>query len=215
MNQNFDDNNLEINSKAQMEQSLEGSEGEKPLKKKLSVSDIVFICIASFLILMMATTLILNQFVFLSVRVSGESMLPTLQHDDLLIANKIRDFKKGDIVIIEGEKDYLIIKRVVATEDDTVCCKDDGYVYINGEIYEDKFGKAVHTGHNVSEEMDNETYTLKKGEVFYLGDNRVNSSDSRDYGTCSSNQIIGVVENWSIDNEFLNSKFFHAIIFWK
>ena len=211
MNQNFDDNNIDIQSQPIDDQVDDG----KPPKKKLSVSDIVFICIASFLILMMATTLILNQFVFLSVRVSGESMLPTLQHDDLLIANKIRDYKKGDIVIIEGEKDYLIIKRVVATEGDRVCCNADGFVHINDEIYEDKFGKAVHTGHNVSEEMDNVDYTLEKGEVFYLGDNRVNSSDSRDYGTCSANQIIGVVENWSIDNEFLNSKFFHAIIFWK
>ena len=207
----MDDNNFDIQSQPIDDQVDDG----KPPKKKLSVSDIVFICIASFLILMMATTLILNQFVFLSVRVSGESMLPTLQHDDLLIANKVRDYKKGDIVIIEGEKDYLIIKRVIATEGETVCCNADGFVYINGTKYEDKFGKAEHTNHNVSQEMDNVDYTLKKGEVFYLGDNRVNSRDSRDYGTCSSDQIIGVVENWSIDNEFLNSKFFHAIIFWK
>ena len=37
-----------------------------------------------------------------------------------------------------------------------------------------------------------------EGEIFYLGDNRIESADSRTFGTCTTEQVVGVVENWSI-----------------
>lgn len=37
-------------------------------------------------------------------------------------------------------------------------------------------------------------YTLKSDEVFYMGDNRANSSDARVLGPCTLNQVVGVVQ---------------------
>ena len=47
----------------------------------------------------------------------------------------------------------------------------------------------------------------RKGEIFYLGDNRLNSSDSRTYGACKDENVVGVVEEWSLKNRKLRSQF--------
>ena len=71
-----------------------------------------------------------------AVIVTGSSMQPTINSDsdnrttyDIVFVNKVADFKRGDIVIVDFE-DYSskyprIIKRVIATEGDTVNIKWD------------------------------------------------------------------------------------------
>jgi signal peptidase I len=167
-------------------------------------SDFSFIITVLFLALVMAVIIFFSQVVFLNVSVSGQSMEPTLHNNDMLIANRIKQSKKGDIVIISGEKSYWLVKRVIATGGDEIMFEENGYVYINGEKYKDKFGQALHLHHNVQFEIG-KTYLLEEDEIFYLGDNRNASSDSRDLGTCRESQIVGVVENWSINNDFLNT----------
>lgn len=169
-------------------------------------SDFSFIITLIVLTMIMAVITFLGQYVFLRVSVSGNSMIPTLHNEDLLIANRLKEGKKGDIIIIADEKEYWLVKRVIATEGDTVMFDKDGFVYINGEKYSDEFGFANHTLHDVKIELDKE-YLLKEDEVFYLGDNRNNSNDSRDLWTCKQSQIVGVVESWSVNNKLLNAFF--------
>ena len=76
------------------------------------------------------------------VRVDGQSMKPTLKTDDVLVASKILAPKKGEIIVVKDEQQDWIIKRVIATEGDKVEFKDDGFVYVNGTLYEDEFGHA-------------------------------------------------------------------------
>ncbi len=170
-------------------------------KTKTERGLVLFALIVSVIVLIFT---LLGHFVYFNVKVVGSSMSPTLYggtlnnaNGDLLFANKLIEPKRGDIVIIalDGEKDW-IIKRVIAVEGDVVDIYG-GYVYVNGNKIEEPYAN----NYGGTEELFWEEYTLQKGEYFYLGDNRKHnaSKDSRASGKpCSREEIIGVVENWSI-----------------
>jgi len=110
------------------------------------------------------------------VRVSGMSMFPTFDPD------KLKGTPAG-----EDGKSHKLIKRVVAVEGDTVQVKN-GYLYRNDEKVIDKFDKMKDSG------LASLPITVKKGEVFVLGDNRNNSYDSRKIGAIKIKDISNVVK---------------------
>lgn len=171
--------------------------------KKISVGNIITTILLIVLAVIMLVIAYLNTYVFFLVEVSGESMLPTLNSGDVVFVNKKLVAKREAIIIIDGEKsNSYLIKRVIATGGDTVEIKD-GYVFINGEKLEEEY--VIKDG--VTNKMGEKSkWMLTEDEIFYLGDNRINSRDSRDdeYGTCKVEQIVGVVEEWSIEKQKLN-----------
>ena len=76
-----------------------------------------------------------------------------------------------------------VIKRIVATENDEIYSYM-GDLYVNGEKQEDAISV-------VSTFLEIEPQIVPKGEVFLLGDNRLFSIDSREYGTVPINRIGG------------------------
>lgn len=135
------------------------------------------------------------------VRVSGESMLDTLQDGDYLFVEKLSytfsSPKRGDVVICyypdpyyeTQNKDYYTrVKRVVAVAGDTVETRD-GRLYVNGEVVEEPYLTEKRSATAGIETP----VTVQKGTVFVLGDNRVNSRDSRDsrIGAIPLEQIVG------------------------
>ena len=163
--------------------------------EKKKTSDSLFLLGLLLVVLLMTAIIALNTFVFFNVRVSGPSMQPTLYTGDVLVANRYASVNRGSIVIIKGEKpgsNDLLIKRVIGLSGDTIEFID-GYVWVNGEKLNEKY--LLEQGKTYYEQT---SVTVLDGEVFYLGDNRENSSDSRQYGTCTEEQILGVVELWSL-----------------
>ena len=77
-----------------------------------------------------------------------------------------------------------LIKRVVGNSGDEVTIKESGEVYVNGNKF---------TVLNVSEGryFKEQTYIVPKSEIFVLGDNRINSQDSRYIGTIPYKNIVG------------------------
>lgn len=149
--------------------------------------------------------------VYMSVRVSGDSMKNTLINGDMLYANTVKkDVKRGDIVIIDGiGKDYIIIKRVIAVGGEKVAIRN-GKVFINDEpLNEDYLDDGVITDLRYAQDEEGNENTMKKllpkglvleeDEIFYLGDNREVSADARINGPCKKENVIGIVENWSVN----------------
>ena len=119
----------------------------------------------------------------------------TLSDGDNLIVDKISyrfsEPKRFDIIVFPFQyaDETYYIKRVIGLPGETVRIDDEGNIYINGEILDENYGREViEWPGRAYEEI-----TLAPDEYFVLGDNRNNSSDSRDpsVGNIRKNDIIG------------------------
>lgn len=121
-------------------------------------------------------------FVVRIVGVSGQSMRETLQNGDkLLVVNGYLcgDYRRGDIVIFQKsgfENGELIVKRVIATEGQTVDIDfAAGQVFVDGEALEEPYIREP----TWLDEGLEFPVTVPEGCVFVMGDNRNDSKDSR------------------------------------
>lgn len=150
-----------------------------------------------FVVLWLAAFIGANRCFFYYIEVEGPSMNDTLYTGDVLCVERYRAPEYGSVVIIAGEKgdDTCLIKRVVGMEGDTIVI-EGGEVYRNGEKLEEAYalGKTY-----VNRSPERKEYTVGENEIFYLGDNRENSNDSRsEMACCTEAQIIGVVPEWAM-----------------
>ncbi|MBQ4339591.1 MAG: signal peptidase I [Firmicutes bacterium] len=131
--------------------------------------------------------------------VQQQSMLPTVEPNDYLIVYKLA-YKlgggpdNGDIIVFEsdlemddGSNKYLI-KRVIATEGQTIQITD-GEVYVDGVQLEEPY---INGGYTPGDVLPVE---VPEDSVFVMGDNRPNSTDSRnsDVGFVNEDTIMGKV----------------------
>lgn len=142
-----------------------------------------------------ALMVVLFIFVFRYVTVDGNSMMNTLHDQDkLIISNFNYTPQTGDIVVIyiEGQnKPY--IKRVIATEGQTVKIDFEKWqVYVDGELLEEDY-VLRREGDMHYAAFYNGEFTVPEGQVYVMGDNRNDSTDSRVLGCLDEHNIIGRV----------------------
>lgn len=152
------------------------------------------------IIAIVAITTVTFTKVLIPVRVDGQSMYPTLHDKDFAVVNALalnqEKINRFDVVVLKCEKlDKNIVKRVVGLPGDTIVYQNDE-LYINDIYYEENF-----LDKNYIEEAKNNyqsdfftndfEITLKDDEIFVLGDNRLQSADSRTLGTFRYEDIIG------------------------
>jgi len=187
----------------------------------------IFYLVAGFLALVLIAIILVNNLVFIKIQVDGDSMTSTLQNGDIVTANKVIDAKYGDIIVIDGELiedgvSKLIIKRAIAFGGDTVRI-EGGLVYLKkaGETefsildessYVKEVGKTFYPDKNDSSDTSRWEITVPENEIFYLGDNRTGSSDSRyaEFMTCKTSQVIAVVQDNLLWTRGIN-KFFSKL----
>ena len=126
------------------------------------------------------------------VRVNGESMSPYLEEGDILILNKLdQSYNRFDIVVV-NVNDTKIIKRVIGLPGETVSyesCK----LYINNEEIDDFVKDCTTRDFSLTDLYD---YLMIPNDYYFvMGDNRDNSSDSREprVGLIHKSQIEGTV----------------------
>lgn len=161
---------------------------EKPVKK--SAKSEILEWVVSILVAVVLA-LVIRNFVFTVVRVDGESMLPTLNHNDRLVVWRL-GYKpeNGDIIVLHQAGHNPYIKRVIANEGQTVDIDfETSTVYVDGvALEEDYINEPTKLRGNV-----NFPVTVGEDEVFVLGDNRNNSRDSRfnDVACVDYDDILG------------------------
>ena len=142
----------------------------------------------------------INVFFFRVSGVKGSSMHPTLEDGNQVVMRIIgyNVPERGDIIVVmpEGEGQGPLIKRVIAVENDVISIDDvTGNVSVNGEVlFEPYISEMIRSGNTGGH---NYPYTIPKGHVFVMGDNRNNSTDSRNIertgGAIPYENIIGKV----------------------
>lgn len=165
--------------------------------KKRDGSNLRFLLICLLVFVWLAAFIGANRFFFYYIEVDGPSMMDTLFSEDVLCVDRYKAPEYGSVVIIEGEKgdDTCLIKRVIGMGGDTIVI-ENGEVYRNGEKLEEDYirGKTTVRGSEARHE-----YRVARNEIFYLGDNRPDSNDSRyEMGNCTVEQIVGVVPEWAM-----------------
>ena len=154
----------------------------KSQKSKLSVFGSLFQK-ALVIVLLVLSGIFLLKLSFSPIKISGNSMEPTLQSGQIWFST-VKEFKKpkrGDIVTAYDVLNRVrIVKRVVALEGDKIEVKGSG-LYVNGQLEDNSDetkGMLSDTTSWIGAHKDLEI-TLGKGEYFLLGDNRNHSEDSR------------------------------------
>lgn len=197
MNENFEEmKNAELNEGVSISENEalndvveEISVEEMKNKKKKGWKSELLDWIESLGIAIIAALLIVN-FVCTFVRVSGESMEPTLQNNNSLFVFRLGyQPKNGDIIVFKpvGDPKKYYIKRVIATEGQEIDIRD-GKVYVDGKELEEDYIQGV------TFDRYGEVYPkiVPEDSVFAMGDNRENSSDSRNM------TVVGMIKNKSI-----------------
>ncbi len=141
----------------------------------------------------LALVILLNM-AFRLILVDGVSMQPTLAEGDWLLICRVVDAQKGDIVVTNthNTQNARIIKRLIALPGDTVDIDfETGVVTVNGVALDEPYlaDRSAARG-DVTFPL-----TVPEGCVFLLGDNRMNSMDSRysEVGCVPQADLIGPV----------------------
>jgi len=122
------------------------------------------------------------------IRVEGISMEPSLHEGQFVVVNRMayrwNEAERGDIIVFRFplNPSRRFIKRVIGLPGNTVTIRG-GDVYIDGQILDEPYLAAT-------PRYDGE-WIIGPDELFVLGDNRNNSSDSQNWGPLPIEEIIG------------------------
>ncbi len=152
---------------------------------------------ALYLLVVLAVIYLIITYVGQRTVVDGESMEPTLYHQDNLIVDKITyrfsDPQRFDIIVFpfHYQENTYYIKRIIGMPGETVQIDEQGNIYINGEVLSEPYGKEIIKPEKIGIAKD--PIVLGEDEYFVMGDNRNNSSDSRNdmVGNIHREDIVG------------------------
>jgi signal peptidase I len=188
-----------------------GPEERRPVKGGSFLRELPVLLLIAFVLAFLLRTFVLQVFY-----IPSSSMEPTLQIDDRMVVEKItyltREPRRGEIVVFEGEtfvdpyadqstparvvrgvgqflgvvpasaRDF--VKRVIGVEGDEVVI-ESGQVFVNGERLDEPYVQF-------DDGSDYGPITVPEGHLFFLGDNRPNSSDSRrSLGFVPEGHVVG------------------------
>ncbi len=193
---------------------MEGETPYKDLLRERKEPNYEFYSTVKFLFVLLSVlacfTIVFTQ-ILIGVKVVGPSMLPTLETGDYLFVSTLAEPNHGDIVVVPNPRPtggQYLIKRVVGLPGDTIKA-ENGILYRKGPGESD-FSAVVEGYLEGTWTHENKILpvTIKPGHMYVLGDNRNNSTDSRELDQFKIVEMLGVVTDWSIAHkEFLTAVF--------
>lgn len=129
-------------------------------------------------------------------KVSGNSMVPTMHNGDYLITEKISyklgNPRKGDIIVLKNPRDESqdFIKRIIAIPGDTIKIEGNS-VFVNGGVINEPYLPVQTPTNSGAFLLEKNTIKAGPNQYFVLGDNRSHSSDSREWGAVTKQEIVG------------------------
>ena len=146
-----------------------------------------------------AVAVIVAVFVTPVLQIYGDSMTPTLDEGEVVVAVKGDSFKTGDVIAFYYNN-KILIKRVIAKPGEWVNIDPDGTVYVNNTEIDEPYvsGKSIGECDLIL------PYQVPESRIFVMGDHRDVSIDSRSrsIGCVASEQIVGkvVFRIWPLNN---------------
>ena len=126
-------------------------------------------------------------------QVIGPSMTPNYEEGEVFLLNKLNyklfDVKRFDVIVLNSAQSKYMIKRVIGLPNEHIKYESNK-LYVNGKLVDEDFDKNGDT-----EDFDITVfdYVIPEGQYFVVGDNRVNSQDSRKFGFIKEEDIVGKV----------------------
>lgn len=159
------------------------------MKKRINKKLVIIISVV--FILLLAAWYVSTYWVQLML-IQGDSMKPTYKNHSLVLVDKHnKDYKPGDVIVFkhDGIKG-VVVKRVVATEGDTVCIKE-GILYVNGNPSDNQRTDCNIAYAGIAEKE----IKIPADSYFVLGDNYDESKDSRyeEIGIVAGKDVIGKI----------------------
>ena len=147
------------------------------------------------------TVIAVRHFLIQPFVVVGSSMKPTFFSGDYLLIDEIsyryRTPQRGEVVVFRSPIDNksFFIKRIIGLPEEKILIKDGEIKIFNKENPEGFVLNEpyLQPGVNFSPSVNYQEITLNKDEYFVLGDNRLESFDSRSWGALSKSAIVGLV----------------------
>lgn len=179
----MDKKRVEIPSLALLRVELARVEAEREFRRTM-------LTIAGILTVAAAIAALMVTRLFMILEVNGSSMRPTLEEKEIIFLYQTRSVEVGDVIgfYYGGE---VLLKRVIGNAGDYIEIDQEGNVYVNGDMIDEPYLEEKDFG-KCNLEFP---YQVPEGMIFVLGDNRVESVDSRmrAIGCVERSQIVGKV----------------------
>ena len=142
-------------------------------------------------ILVIGAVLVLVSSIWLPVyQITGESMEPTLEQGQVVVALRTQQINPGDIVAMYFEN-QILMKRIIGISGDQIQLNEHGLISVNGISIEERYFTKPGEG------LPDLTYPsdVPDGQYFVMGNNREKSTDSGmfQFGCIPEEKIIGKV----------------------
>lgn len=131
-------------------------------------------------------------------KVSGRSMVPTFQDGDYIFTDKLtyrfREPMHGEVVVLKNPRDESedFIKRIIALPGDSIKV-ENSRIFVNGQPANESYLPSDTPTRAGSFLNEGALINVANNQYFVIGDNRDHSSDSREWGPITKEEIIGKV----------------------